>query len=82
MTTKIIVYCTPTCPYCDMAKDFLKQHKVDFESIDVSKDRGAALEMIKKSGQMGVPVVSIQKDGKEHIIAGFNKEKLKQILGL
>lgn len=80
--TKVIVYSTPTCPYCDMAKAFLKQNKIAFDEIDVSKDRAAAMEMIKKSGQMGVPVVSIEKDGKEHIVAGFNKEKLRQVLEL
>ncbi|MEM4245224.1 MAG: glutaredoxin domain-containing protein [Candidatus Nanoarchaeia archaeon] len=72
------VYSTPTCPYCVMAKDFLKEHKVKFQDIDVSKDKKGAEEMIRKSGQYGVPVVDI--DGK--IIVGFDKEALKKALKL
>lgn len=75
---KVIVYSTPTCPYCVMAKDFLKQHKVEFKDIDVSRAERAANEMIEKSGQMGVPVIDV--DGK--IIVGFNREVLKQALGI
>ncbi|MDP2906325.1 MAG: glutaredoxin domain-containing protein [Nanoarchaeota archaeon] len=75
---KIKVYSTKTCSYCTMEKDFLKQNKIEFESIDVSDDQKAANEMIKKSGQMGVPVTEI--DGE--IVVGFDKEKLKKILGI
>lgn len=70
------VYSTPTCPYCEMAKAFLKQSNIPFKNIDVSQDRTAANEMIEKSGQMGVPVLDI--DGK--IIVGFNKEEIKKAL--
>ena len=55
---KVTVYSTPTCPYCVYAKDFFKQNNVPFEDIDVTKDQAKAEEMIKKSGQMGVPVVT------------------------
>lgn len=78
MARKVIVYSTPTCPYCVMAKDFLKQHEIDFQEIDVSRDEQAAREMIEKSGQMGVPVIDV--DGR--IIVGFNREALKQALGI
>jgi len=72
------VYSTPTCPYCMMAKDFLKEHKIKFQDIDVSRDQKAADEMINKTGQYGVPVIDI--DGK--IIIGFDKEALKKALKL
>lgn len=75
---KVKVYSTQTCPYCYMAKDFLKEHKIKFDDIDVGKDRKAAAEMIKKSGQMGVPVIEI---GKEAIV-GFDKEAIKKALKL
>lgn len=78
MAKKTTVYGTPICPYCDIAKDWLKEHKVKFEYIDVSKDQKKAQEMIKKSGQMGVPVIEV--DGE--IIVGFDHEKLKKALGL
>jgi len=70
------VYSTPTCPYCDTLKEYLKSHNIKFENIDVSLDEKVADEMIKKSGQMGVPVVDI--DGQ--IIVGFDKEKINEAL--
>ena len=72
------VYSTKTCPYCVTLKQFLKQNNIDFEDIDVSTDQAAQQEMIKKSSQMGVPVVDI--DGE--IVVGFDKEKLSQILNI
>jgi glutaredoxin-like YruB-family protein len=70
------VYSTPTCPYCMMAKSFLKQNGIKFEDIDVSKDKKAVTEMFNKSGQMGVPVLDI--NGK--IIVGFDREAIKSEL--
>jgi glutaredoxin 3 len=72
------VYSTPTCPYCRMAKDFLKEKKVDFKDFDVNSDDKAADEMVEKSGQMGVPVIDI--DGE--IIIGFDKDKIIEKLNL
>jgi glutaredoxin-like YruB-family protein len=72
----VVVYSTPSCPYCKMAKDFLLKHNIPFKDINVAVDRIAALEMIRKSGQMGVPVIDI--DGK--IIVGFDKEEIKKAL--
>lgn len=74
----IRIFSTRTCLYCNLEKDFLKEHNIKFEDIDVSADRKVANEMIKKSGQMSVPVTEI--DGE--IIIGFDKEKLKKILGI
>lgn len=73
---KVKVYSTPTCPYCQMAKEYLKDNKVDFEDIDVSKDSEAAQEMVKKSGQMGVPVIDI--NGKT--VVGFDRDKIEELL--
>lgn len=78
MAKKITVYSTPTCPYCHKLKEFLKENKIDFEDIDVASDRNKAKEMIDKSGQMGVPVIEI--DGT--IVIGFDKDKIKPLLGL
>ena len=75
---KVIVYSTPTCPYCVAAKDFLKENKIEFKDIDVSKDQKAAQEMIEKSGQMGVPVLEVG----GQIIVGFDKEAIKKALKL
>ena len=78
MGKNVTVYSTPTCPFCVRAKQFLKENKIPFQDIDVSIDQAKADEMIKKSGQMGVPVMDI--DGK--IIVGFDKEEIKAALGI
>lgn len=78
MAKKVIVYSTPICPYCVIAKDFLKENNIKFEEIDVSKDEKKAKEMIKKSGQTGVPVIEI--DGE--IVVGFDEDKLRELLDL
>ena len=72
------VYSTTWCPWCKMAKDFLKQNKIPFEDINVEEDPKAAQEMIDKSGQTGVPVI----DANGKIIIGFNREELKKTLKL
>jgi len=78
MAKTVKVYSTPTCPYCNRAKDYLKQNNIVYENIDVSEDQEKAQEMINVSGQMGVPVLDI--DGE--IIVGFDQEKIKGALGL
>ncbi len=78
MPKSVIIYSTPTCTYCKQAKLFFKEHKIKFKEVDVSSDQKAAREMITKSGQMSVPVIEIGKD----IILGFNKDKIKQALGI
>ena len=74
--TNITVYSTKMCPYCVMAKKYLQSRNVDFTEVDVSSDYSKALEMVKKSGQQGVPVIDI--DGQ--IIVGFDRQKIDQIL--
>ena len=76
--SSIVIYSTPTCPFCIMAKNFFKKHNVSYAEKDVSSDQEAAQEMIKKSGQMGVPVIEIDKE----IIIGFDEIKLKSYLKL
>lgn len=72
----IRVYTTPTCPYCRLVKEFLKEKGLSFEEIDVTSDHQSVQEMVKLSGQMGVPVVDI--DGK--IIVGWNKAALEETI--
>ncbi|NCO88564.1 NrdH-redoxin [Candidatus Roizmanbacteria bacterium CG2_30_33_16] len=72
------VFSTPTCPYCHMAKDYLKDKKIPFEDIDVSKDQNQARAMVEKSGQMGVPQLWID----DEVIIGFNKPIIDQLLEL
>jgi len=78
MDKKVIIYSTPTCPYCLRAKQFLKDNGIKFEDVDVSSDQAKVEEMVKKTGQMGVPVLDI--DGT--VIVGFDKDKISQAVGL
>lgn len=73
---KVKIYTTPTCPFCHVAKDFLKKHKILFKEIDVAKDLAARKEMFDKTRQMGVPVIDI--DG--NIVLGFDQAALKKLL--
>ena len=72
----VILYKTQSCSWCHKTEEFFKKHKIKHKSIDVGKDQKAAHEMIKKSGQQGVPVIDI--DGK--IIVGYDEEELRKIL--
>ncbi len=78
MDKEVKVYTTPSCPWCAAVKQYLEERGIPYIEIDVSQDQQAALEMIEKSGQMGVPVVEI--DGE--IVIGFDKERLDYLLGL
>jgi len=78
ITDMIKVYSTPTCVYCKTLKSYLEKHGKEFEDIDVSKDEKYLQEMIKISGQMGVPVVDI--DGE--VITGFDKAKIDELLNI
>ncbi len=76
--SKVTIYTTPTCVYCKLAKDFFQKNKVEYEEKNVVTDTEARTDMIKKSGQMGVPVIEI--DGK--IIVGFDQPAIQTALGL
>lgn len=72
----ITVYSTPTCPYCQQAKRYLTEKGVPFTDKDVAVDLQARDEMVKKSGQLGVPVIEV--DG--NIIVGFNRTQIETLL--
>lgn len=74
----VTIYSTPSCHYCNLAKEFFKQNNIQYTEINVAADREKAREMVAKTNQMGVPVIEI--DGE--ITIGFNEEKLRQLLGL
>ena len=78
MDKTVTIYSTPTCHFCQMTKDFLKEKSISYSDFDVAHDLGKRQEMIQKSGQMGVPVIFI---GNEMII-GFDKERIASTLGV
>lgn len=75
---KIKIYSTPTCTYCVILKNYLKEKGVEYEEVDVSIDLDAQKEMIEKSGQMGVPVSVIG----EEVIIGFDRARIASLLNI
>jgi len=75
---RVIVYSTPSCPWCTRLKNYLREKNVKFEDVDVAANRTRAEEMQRKSGQMGVPQTDIQ----GQIIVGFDKPRINRLLGL
>ena len=72
----IKVYSTPTCPWCTVVKKYLTSKNVPFEDLDVSRNREAAMEMVHKSGQRGVPVIEIN----GNIIVGFDQATIDRLI--
>lgn len=75
---RVIIFTTPTSAYCRRAKSYFRQKGIKFRDVDVSRDPAAARDMVRRSGQQGVPVIEI--GGK--IVVGFNQPKIDQLLGI
>jgi len=73
---KVIIYSTQYCPWCDKAKQWLKENKVEYEERNPQTDPKYGQELWQKSKQSGVPVMDIE--GK--IIIGFNVKAMKEAL--
>ena len=74
----VIIYSTPNCVYCKMAKEYFAKNNVAYTEHDVAADEAARNEMLDKSHQLGVPVIDI--DGS--IIVGFDKKNIETALGV
>jgi glutaredoxin 3 len=74
----VIVFSTPTCTYCNAAKRYFREKGIQYKDVDVSRDSAAARDMVRRSGQMGVPVIDI--GGK--IVVGFDRPKIDRYLGI
>jgi len=77
---EITIYSTPTCGYCKLAKEFFTKNDVAYTEIDVSVDQDKAKEMVEKTGQMGVPVIIVDNDGKEEVIVGFDQARIEELI--
>jgi glutaredoxin 3 len=75
---KVIIFTTPTCPWCRAAKQYFIQRKVKFTEVDVTKNQSAIKDLIRLTGQTGVPVILI--DNKP--VVGFDRAKIDKLLGL
>ncbi|HET9641606.1 MAG TPA: glutaredoxin family protein [Candidatus Paceibacterota bacterium] len=78
MDKNVVIYSTPTCHFCQMTKDYFAENGITYTNYDVAHDLDKRQEMIQKSGQMGVPVITIG----DELIVGFDKERLASALGL
>ncbi len=72
------IYSTPTCHFCQMAKEFFAENNIQYTNFDVSKDLEKRQEMFTITSQMGVPVIVIGED----VVIGFDKEKISELLGV
>jgi glutaredoxin-like YruB-family protein len=75
---KVIIFSTPTCSYCNLAKRYFREKNIKFTDVDVSRDPNAARDMVKRTGQTGVPVILINNKP----IVGFDKPKINQMLNI
>ncbi len=75
---KVIVFSTPTCSFCNQAKRYFREKNIRFTDVDVSRDQSAARDMMRRTGQMGVPVILINNKP----IIGFDKPKINQLLNI
>jgi glutaredoxin 3 len=75
---KVTIYSTPTCHYCNLAKEYFDENKVKYESFDVASNLEKRKEMMEKSGQLGVPVILVG----DEVVIGFDKPLLAELLGI
>ena len=75
---RVVVFSTPTCPHCTNVKRYLKQNGIRFKDVDVSRDSRAAAEMVRKTGQQGVPQLWIN----NRPVVGFDRSKIDTLLEL
>ena len=73
---EVKVYTTSTCGWCVKVKDFLKEHKIKFKEVNVGEDTEAAMQMVEKTGQQGVPVIEID----DKFVIGYDVPELKKLL--
>jgi len=75
---RVILFSTPTCGYCNMAKQYFRRNRIRFKDVDVSRDQAAARDLVRRTGQMGVPVIDIGCQ----LIVGFDKPKINHLLNI
>lgn len=75
---RVTVYSTPTCSWCNTLKAWLQKNNIRYTDIDISRNEKAAEELVRRSGQQGVP----QTDINGQIVVGFNQPMLKELLGI
>jgi len=74
----VILFTTPTCSWCRTVKQYLRKNDVRFKEVDITRDEGAARDMVRRTGQQGVPVTLIN----NRPVVGFNKNEINRLLNI
>jgi len=77
-TKQVTIYSTPSCHFCKAAKEFFGANNIQYTEYNVAGDLEKRKEMIEKSGQMGVPVITVGSD----LVVGFDEDRLKELLAV
>jgi glutaredoxin-like YruB-family protein len=75
---QVTIYSTPTCHFCQLAKEFFKEKGIQYTEYNVLTDLEKRKEMMDKSGQLGVPVIVID----DHLVVGFDQPEVESLLGI
>lgn len=79
----VTIYSTPTCHFCHLAKDYFNEQGIQFTDYNVAEDMEKRKEMVELTGQMGVPVIMINEEGKDPVgMVGFNQQLIADTLGI
>ncbi|MDQ0229534.1 glutaredoxin family protein [Metabacillus malikii] len=78
MSKKVIVYTQPSCPPCKIVKQFLDHHNVEYIEKDISVDNNARNTLINELSSTSTPTITVD----EHVITGFDLQRLENLLGI
>ena len=78
MAKEVKIYTTPTCAYCKMTKAFFEKNHIQYQELNIAVDANAREEMVHTSGQLGVPVITVDRE----IVIGYDPEELSRLLGI
>jgi alkyl hydroperoxide reductase subunit F len=58
---KILLYQFEDCPFCEKVRKKLREKNLEFEKVEVPRDRNSEIikDLFKKSGVLTVPVIKI-----------------------
>ncbi|MCK5095034.1 MAG: glutaredoxin family protein [Spirochaetes bacterium] len=76
--SSVILFTTPTCSWCRTVKQYLRKNDIRFKEVDITRDEVAARDMVRRTGQQGVPVTLIN----NRPVVGFNKNEINRLLNI
>ena len=74
--SRVLLFSMSSCSWCRRAKRYFKERRVPFKEINIERDADAARDIVRKTGQKGVPVIKI---GSRWIV-GFDKDQIDREL--